>query len=110
MKHTPDHSDGSFPLADSQFNRMEYRLSEMEHRYGPNVHLLSDPFLLSHLARLCAEETAQPVINELVTTIYSSLLTIVVNHEFPQKQARIPTRMATSHKEAVFQGPLIDSE
>ncbi len=95
---------------DSQFSSMQFQLSELEHRYGPGVHLLSDPFLLSHLARLCAPETTQPVINELVTTLYSSLLTTVVNHEFPRKQAAIPTRMRDFHAEAVYEGPIIDPE
>ncbi|MGK5082738.1 uracil phosphoribosyltransferase [Bdellovibrionota bacterium FG-1] len=96
--------------ADSQFHHVNYRLSEMDHRYGPRVHLLSDPFLLSHLARLCAEDTYQPVINELVTTLYSSLLETVVNHEFPTRRAAIRTRMAQHHAEGVFQGPIIDPD
>jgi uracil phosphoribosyltransferase len=93
---------------DSQFKTLNYRLSELEHRYGSNVHILQDLFLLSHLAQLCAEETTQPVINELVTTLYSQLLKIVVNVEFPNKQATIRTRMASLHPEGVYQGPLID--
>lgn len=101
---------GTVP-ADSQFQGVRYRLSEMEHRYGPNVHLLSDPLLLSHLARLCAEDTHQPVINELVQAIYSSMLEIVVNREFPARQAEIRTRMADLHsQEGVYRGPVIDPE
>lgn len=98
----------SLPHRDCQFEKITYRLSEIEHRYGPKVHILSDPFLLSHLAQLCSENTVQPVINELVTTLYSSLLKVVVNQEFPTHQAQVRTRMATYHPEAVFQGPLID--
>jgi len=97
----------SLPHPDSQFNRVEYRLSEIEHRYGSNVHILSDPFLLSHLAQLCSEGTHQPVINELITTIYSSLLKIVVNKEFPTGRSAVKTRMAATHAEAVYQGPMI---
>lgn len=96
------------PEPDSQFASVRYQLSELTHCYGSNVHLLSDPFLLSHLARLCAEHTTQPVINELVATLYSSLLTIVVNKEFPHFQAKIRTRMITSHPEGVYQGPMIE--
>lgn len=98
------------PPMDCQFQEMRYRLSELEHGYGSNIHILSDPFLLSHLARLCSEETTQPVINELITTIYSSLLKTVVNREFPTHNAAIRTRMAASHPEGVFQGPVINSE
>jgi uracil phosphoribosyltransferase len=98
------------PYPDSQFGQIPFRLSETEHRYGQNVHLLSDPLLHSHLARLCSENTQQPVINELVATIYSSLLKAVINHEFPTRRAAIRTRMATLHPEAVIQSPLIDPE
>jgi len=96
--------------ADSQFSQVRYQLSELDHRYGSNVHLLSDPFLLSHLAQLCSEKTTQPVINELVTTLYSSLLKIVVNQEFPSKQTQIRTRMAEFHPEGIYQGPVIDPD
>ncbi len=93
---------------DQQFNQIEFRLSEIEHRYGKNVHLLSDPYLLSLLARLCAEETVQPVINELVHSIYSSLLNTVVAREFPTKVAVVRTRMAADHpNEGVYVGPQI---
>jgi uracil phosphoribosyltransferase len=100
----------SLPTADCQFEKVSYRLSEMEHRYGPNVHLLSNPFLLSHLARLCSDETVQPTINEHIQTIYLSMLQMVVNNEFPTKPAAMKTRMAAYHAEGVYQGPMIDAE
>lgn len=106
---TENSLSSKWPYPDSQFNQIQFQLSEIRHHYGPNVHLLSDPFLLSYLARLCSEETTQPVINELITTLYSALLKTVVNHEFPVKNARIRTRMASQHFEGVFQGPIIDS-
>lgn len=97
-------------IRDQQFEKIEFRLSEIPHHYGKNVHLLSDPYLLSLLARLCAEETVQPVINELVHSIYSALLNTVVAREFPTKTAEVRTRMAEMHpKEAVYTGPKIDS-
>lgn len=97
------------PKADSQLQSVRFQLSEMEHRYGKQVHLLSDPFLLCHLARLCSKETTQPTINQLVTTIYSALITTVVNQEFPTRQAALPTRMSEFHPEGVYQGPMIDT-
>lgn len=93
---------------DQQFENIEFRLSEIDHRYGKNVHLLSDPYLLSLLARLCAEDTVQPVINELVQSIYSSLLNTVVAREFPTQRVEVRTRMAAFHsKEGVYAGPQI---
>lgn len=95
-------------LIDSQFESLPYTLSEREHCYGKNVHLLSDPFLHSHLAKLCAIDTHQPVINELVHTLYSSLLKIVVNHEFPTLRSVTQTRMSEFHPEGNFESPIID--
>lgn len=103
----------SFPEPDHQYlDLTSQRLgpAQFKHHYGPQVHLLSDIFLLSHLARLCSQETHQPIINELVTTIYGSLLKTVVNHEFPKRQSKIETRMHKYHPEAVIQGPVIDPE
>ena len=98
-------------MKDSQFERLSYRLPELEHRYGQRVHLLNDPFLLSHLATLCSEATTQPAINHLITTIYSSLLTLVVNREFPTRQVSVRTRMAQAHpREGFYHGPIIDPD
>jgi uracil phosphoribosyltransferase len=98
------------PLKDSQFNEIKFHLSEREHHYGKNVHLLSDPFLHSHLARLCDESTYQPVINELMTTLYSSLLKYVVNNEFPQKQVITHSRMSAFHPEGIFESSILDAD
>lgn len=89
-------------LNDIQYESSPYQLSERKHLYGNNVHLLSNPFLNDHLARLCSENTFQPVINELITTIYSSILQIVVSHEFPKAKATVRTRMFSQHPEAEF--------
>jgi uracil phosphoribosyltransferase len=93
---------------DSQYKNVAYQKSEIEHLYGENVHILSDPFLLTHLAHLCSEDTTQPVINQLVTTIYHSLLTTVANSEFPTRWTAMRTRMAIYHQEGLYQGPIIE--
>ena len=98
-------------MRDRQFETPKARApaSVIEHRYGPNVTILSDPFLQTHLTRLCAEETAQPLINELITRIYSSLLEVVINQEFPLRQSKTRTRMAHAHpREAVLEVPVVD--
>ncbi len=82
----------------------------MEHKYGKNVHILSDPCLLTHLARLCSPETFQPLINEYVETIYTNLVEVILNQEFPKKKMKVPTRMQAMHPEAVFEGELIDQD
>lgn len=94
-------------MPDRQYQELPYRLNERPHKYGPNVHLISDPFLLTRLARLCSPECVQPEINDLFRALYRSLGRDVANAELPRAGAKIPTRMAAKHKEAVFEGQLL---
>lgn len=96
---------------DKQYFGHKYQLSEIEHGYGKNVHILSDPVLFSYLATLCAPETKQPTINALMKILYEAMIHIVVNQEFPRKHARVVTRMAARHpQEGTFTAELIDRE
>jgi uracil phosphoribosyltransferase len=88
-----------------------YQLSEIEHSYGKNVHILSDPALFSYLATLCEPATKQPTINALMKILYEGMIHTVVNNEFPRKPARVTTRMAAKHpREGTFTGELLDRE
>ena len=58
------------PVRDRLYENVPFRLPEIEHRYGPNVHMLANPFLLGQLAKLCAKETVQPEVNRLVGSLY----------------------------------------
>lgn len=104
-------SSAGSPKTDSIYRATGYRLSEIEHSYPKNVHILSNPFLLSHLAQLCDMETYQPIINQLVDAIYSNLVNIIINNEFSRKSTTITTRMAGMHPvEGMFSGELIDKD
>ena len=95
-------------MRDRLYDALDFRLSELEHRYGSNVHILSNPFLLTQLATLCAKETTQPAINELVAQIYEEMVKTVINVELPRKHVAVPTRMIDVHPLGVFQGQVID--
>lgn len=95
---------------DKHYLGQKYRLSEIEHGYGKNVHLLSDPVLFSYLAALCEPATKQPAFNGLIRILYEGLLRAVIANEFPRKPARISTRMAAKHPEGTFTAELIDRE
>ncbi len=97
-------------MRDHLYDRLDYKLSEIEHRYGGNVHILSDPFLLSQLATLCAKDTIQPAINQLVATLYSDLVKKILNAEFPRKAASVPTRMLATNPRGIFHGQVIDPQ
>ncbi len=97
-------------MFDTQFQHIRHRLSEIEHHYGDGIHILSDPYLLSLLARLCRPDTLQPDVNRLVDVIYRHLVGVVAAHEFPRRHAEIPTRMHATHPEAVYAGDIIAPE
>lgn len=64
-----------------------------EHHYGPNFHLIDDPFLQTLLTELCQAKTAQPQINRLVQLIYNGLIVHTANALFPKTTAEVKTRM-----------------
>lgn len=78
-----------------------FRVPEIQHRYGPNVHLVDDPVAWTLLARTCARETGQPEVGRLVRMLYEDLARRVVAAEFPRELMRVPTRMVGSHPQAV---------
>lgn len=95
---------------DSTYHKNHYRPSEISHKYGNQVHILSDPFSLTQLARLCHPETFQPQINLLATQLYRYLLNRVINAEFPRKFYHLPTRMAEVTPKGYFSGEILDEE
>jgi uracil phosphoribosyltransferase len=95
-------------VRDTLYERVPFQVPELEHRYGKQVHLLADPYLLDLLARLGARDTIQPEVNRLVVEIYRGLARVVLNAEFPRIVADVPTRMAARTPEGVFHGQVID--
>lgn len=89
-------------LKDSHYLSPPFVLSETPHLYGENVHLLNDPVLTSLLARLCRPECTQPVVNQLLNTLYRDLIRVVANAEFPLVDAAVETRMKAYHPEGEF--------
>src|ERR1700760_1698157 len=90
------------------YAQSHYKPIEIDHRYGPNVHLIDDPLAWTQLARLCARETIQPEVGQLVRTLYQRLAQIVVAAEFPRERVAVPTRMVNHSPEAVYRGLALD--
>lgn len=95
-------------MRDRTYDHVPYRVSEIEHRYGENVHIIANPFLLGQLATLCAKETRQPEINRLVRLLYEDLIRTVLNVEFPRRRVAVPTRMHATAPQAIFEGEVLD--
>ncbi|HEY6463341.1 MAG TPA: uracil phosphoribosyltransferase [Polyangiaceae bacterium] len=88
-------------MTEAAYARSRYRPPEIEHRYGPNVHLLDDPLAWTLLARACAIETKQPEVGRLVKFLYEKLAQVVIAAEMPRARLDVPTRMVTSSPQAV---------
>lgn len=76
--------------------------NELEHDYGSEVHILDDSYLSSGLARLCSPDCRHPELNYWVSRLYTSLLQHAVNSVFERESLEIPTRMHTTHPEAIL--------
>lgn len=92
------------------YNGLSYRIPELQHPFGPNVHLLADVVLLTELAELSQPTTSVARVNRLVRDIYMGLVRYVVAAEFPHKNVSQPTRMIQHTERGVFVGDIIDRE
>lgn len=95
-------------LVDNAYLELPKDKLELEHAYGPNVHIVNDPFLLTHLAFLCEEKTTQPAINGVIHDLYQYLIKAVLNSEFPRVVRSFRTRMASISERGVWTGQVID--
>lgn len=93
---------------DAGHDGSKFVISEIEHKYGNNVHIISEPCLFAQLARLCRTETKQPEINRIIAKLYARLAEIVVNAEFPKSPRRIETRLFASTDKAVVNADVLD--
>ncbi len=97
-------------MRDALYDKVPFTLSELKHHYGPQVHLVGNPYTLTLLARLCAKETVQPEVNQLVVSLYRHLAVTVLNNEFPRKSVTMPTRMIEHTPQGIYQGEVIDPQ
>lgn len=93
---------------DKQYQNLPYKLPEVGHHYGENIHILSTPVMMTHLAAVCSAKTTQPEANRLFTELYLDLLKTVINQEFPRAKAEIPSRMIEQTERGVYLGETID--
>ena len=97
-------------MGESAYVESRYRPTEIPHKYGPQVHLIDDPLAWTQLARLCARETIQPEVGQLVRVLYQRLSQVVLAAEFPRTRVAVPTRMVIKQPEAVYRGTALDRD
>ncbi len=91
-------------VADCAYVDLNFAKPELDHCYGKNVHILTDPVSLGQLADLCQAKTIQPSINNLVCELYQFLIRNVVQREFPTERVEIKTRMAAVSDQGCWSG------
>lgn len=97
-------------MSDSTYHQVQYRANELQHRYGDSIHIVSDPFALTRLARLCSPGVYVPEVSRLVQALYRDLIKTVVNSEFPRVTRRIDSRMIAYTEHGYYEGILIDPD
>lgn len=97
-------------MIDIQSRDLPGLLGEVPHRYGPGVHVLSNPWAASLLAVACSPETVQPHFNRLVGRLYDLLLGAVVGLELPRTLVRVPTRMTLRHPDVALETEVVDPQ
>src|SRR5262249_21033442 len=95
-------------MLDQQHEKVRFRLSEIEHRYGNQVHILSDPLCLQLLAKLSSRGTVQPEVGRLLIECYRTLMHQVIANEFPRRRIEVETRMIEHTPRGVWRGEAID--
>lgn len=78
----------------------------LSHKYGDNVHILSDRWALSALARLGHPDTDLPTVHRLLIACYRSLLQAACE-QLEMSTAEVPSRMAASEPKAIFKGSIV---
>ncbi|MCC7014643.1 MAG: uracil phosphoribosyltransferase [Planctomycetes bacterium] len=82
---------------------------ELEHRYGPKVHILDNLYLLTALAKLSGKRIRHPEMTATLRRIYQIMLANVAGHDLPSVRTEEPTRMQDLHPgEGVYRGDVID--
>jgi uracil phosphoribosyltransferase len=95
-------------MVELAYAESRFRAPEIPHRYGSGVHLLDDPLAWTLLARACSADTGQPDVGRLVRALYEILARAVLGAELPRARVHVPTRMVSSHPEAVYRGLALD--
>jgi uracil phosphoribosyltransferase len=97
-------------MTETAYSVSRFRVVEIEHRYGANVHLLDDPAAWTLLAKVCSRDTAQPELGHLVKALYRHLAFAVFSAELPRARLDVPTRMVASSPEAVVRSTGLASQ
>ncbi|MCB0377129.1 MAG: uracil phosphoribosyltransferase [Bdellovibrionales bacterium] len=89
---------------------MAFQLSEVEHNYPKNIHILNNGYLNTLLTKISQAKTIQPHFNSLLSQAYRELLIQVLNNEWPMIETECATRMTAMHPEQKYKGKVFDDQ
>ena len=92
-----------------QSDSMPRSYGELEHRYGPRVHILDNPLLATALVHLADPKVSHAGLMGHLRMIYRALCVHACGCELPTTEAQAPTRMAERHPDAgIWCGTALD--
>lgn len=97
-------------LKDVQYESNDFKISQIEHKYGENVYILSNPLAESLLARFSNEGVIQPELNHLTQKLYFILLEAVLGNSFPKEVIEVRSRMAGLTEKAIFDQEVVKKD
>ncbi len=97
-------------MSDRAYSKLKYRPNEIRHRYGANVHVLSDPVLVSRVLKLSLPSTAAVEGNLLLRSVYRDLIRVTMAAEFPRCKVAELTRMGLVEPDGIWEGEVIDPD
>jgi uracil phosphoribosyltransferase len=95
---------------DVAYRTLSFKPQEIRHHYGPRVHILSDPVLVSRVLKLSLPETRGIEGGQLLSSIYRTLMHVAMAAEFPRTRVSVLTRMGRTSPDAVWSGQVIDAD
>ncbi len=93
---------------DKSYSGLNYKLSEIEHLYGENIHILNSPYLYTLLERISSPKTTQPLFTEYIRKAYAFMFKEAASHFFETQVVNSPTRMKEFHPEGEYNGEIIN--
>ncbi|MEC8192725.1 MAG: uracil phosphoribosyltransferase [Myxococcota bacterium] len=97
-------------MPDIQYQNLPLPGPGLTHAYGDKVRILSHPYAMSLLERLCSPTVVQPTVNRLVRQLYDCLLADVASTMLARKVVTSPTRMESITPHGVYIGECIDPD
>ena len=95
-------------MSDIQYQQLPLPGPGLAHAYGDKVRILSHPYAMSLLERMCSPSVVQPAVNRIVRQLYDRLLADVADTMLAREVVTSPTRMEPITPQGVYIGERID--